>query len=323
MHNASRMSAILLLAIAVCACFQVSSWAQSSVHSVKVLGTKNAVEIEVDASDRIVPQTQVLSGPDRLVLDFPNAVPGAHVLNQSVDRGEVKSVRIGLFQNKPPITRVVVDLKSPRSYQIFPSGHTVMIKVMGDAPALTSDPGQQNVDSAANAKPYTQAAVARQLESSKPPLQVSYENGLLSIHANKATLSDVLYAVQQKTGAELSIAPGADQEQVVAEIAPGAASEVLARLLNGSKFNFLIMGAPNDPRQISRVILTSRGETGLQPLDPLSVEPPIQAQGPPSAVQSPAATPEAQADPPEMLGSPQPLPPDIPPHVPEEDELNK
>ncbi len=322
MHNASRMSAIPLLAIIVCACFQLSSWAQISIHSVKVLGTKNAVEIEVDASERIVPQTQVLSGPDRLVLDFPNAIPGAQVLNQSVDRGEVRSVRIGLFQNKPPITRVVVDLKSPRSYQIFPSGHTVMIKVMGDVSPPVADPAAQLINAAEGTKASMSASAAHQVEPLTPPLQVSYENGLLSIHANKATLSDVLYAVQQKTGAELSIAPGADQEQVVAEIAPGPASEVLARLLNGSKFNFLIMGAPNDPRQISRVILTSRGETGLQPLDPLSVEPPIQAQSSPSAVQSPTEA-ETQANPPEMIGRPQPLPPDIPPNVPEEDELNK
>jgi hypothetical protein len=63
--------------------------AQVSVRSVKVLGSKDAVEIEVDASDRIVPQTQVLTGPDRLVIDFPNAVPSSQLRSQSIDRGEV------------------------------------------------------------------------------------------------------------------------------------------------------------------------------------------------------------------------------------------
>jgi len=29
------------------------------------------------ATAKLVPQTQVLTGPDRLVVDFPNAVPGA------------------------------------------------------------------------------------------------------------------------------------------------------------------------------------------------------------------------------------------------------
>src|ERR1700732_4888455 len=69
----------------------------SSVRRVHVLPSGNgAVEIEIEASDRLVPQTQVLTGPDRLVVDFPNAVPGAGLRNQSVNRGDVKDVRIGL-----------------------------------------------------------------------------------------------------------------------------------------------------------------------------------------------------------------------------------
>src|SRR5260370_38130123 len=77
--------------------------------------------------------------------------------------------------------------------------------------------------------------------SAQPLLEVTYRNGLLGIRANKVTLSDVLFAVQQRTGAEVSIAPGAEQEKIVAEIAPGPAPEVLAQLMNGSKFNFLIL----------------------------------------------------------------------------------
>jgi hypothetical protein len=118
--------------------------AQTSVRSVRVLGSKNSVEIEVESSDRIVPETRVLTGPDRLVIDFPNAVPSSEVRNQSVDRGEVKSVRVGLWQAKPPITRLVLDLKSARSFQVFPYGRTVMIKVLGEPPiGDTADNGSQ------------------------------------------------------------------------------------------------------------------------------------------------------------------------------------
>lgn len=47
-----------------------------AVRRVQVLGSRSPVEIEIEASDRLVPSTQVLSGPDRLVVDFPNALPG-------------------------------------------------------------------------------------------------------------------------------------------------------------------------------------------------------------------------------------------------------
>src|SRR6266702_8970995 len=134
MHSLSRILGSRLLLAALCASLVAPSLlAQTSVRTVKVLASKNAVEIEVEASDRIVPQAQVLTGPDRLVVDFPNAVPSNQLRSQSVDRGEVKDVRIGLFQSKPPVTRLVLDLKTAQSYQVFPSGRTVIIKVMGGA----------------------------------------------------------------------------------------------------------------------------------------------------------------------------------------------
>lgn len=267
--------------------------AQTSVRTVKVLGARDAVEIEVEASDRIVPQTRVLTGPDRLVIDFPNAVPSNQLRSQSVDRGEVKDVRIGLFQGKPPITRIVLDLKSAQSYQVFPSGRTVIIKVLGggagDAAAGVANsasghsfsehsPSESSVPEpatrpglvVANYVPGT--ALASVESATQPKLEVSFRDGLLGIKANMATLSEVLFAVQQRTGAEISIAAGAEQEKVVTDIAPGPAPEVLAKLLNGSRFNFLILSAADDPRRLDRVILSARAEGGVMPLPAVEVQ---------------------------------------------------
>jgi hypothetical protein len=264
MDRFSRVIAKRLLAAGLCAGLSaVPSMAQISVRSLKVLGSKDVVEVEVEASDRIIPQTQVLTGPDRLVIDFPNARPTGDLRSQSVDRGEVKDVRIGLFQSKPPVTRVVIDLKSARSYQVFPYGRTVMIKVVGapDAMAEQGAPGQPGAQAKLVAANYTSAAQPLHIEAvPEPALQVSYLHGMLSIRSNKATLSEVLYAVQQKTGADIAIPAGAEQEKVVAYVEPAPAPEVLARLLNGSRFNFLILSAPDDPNKLDRVILSTRTE---------------------------------------------------------------
>jgi len=274
-------------------------WAQtsSSVRAVHVLGSsKDAVEIEIEASDRLVPQTQVLTGPDRLVVDFPNALPAAGLRNQSVNRGEVKSVRIGLLQSNPPVTRLVLDLKTPQSYQIFPYGRTVIIKVSGGAqqaaePVDDFPPTRPGlVNTSFTAHPF----VLQTGGSAKPSLDVSFHDGLLSIRAYKASLSEVLFAVHQRTGAEVAIAAGAEQEQVVADIGPAPAPEVLARLLNGSKFNFLILSAANDPRTLDRVILSARAE-GAGPSPP-----PIQSND------------EADDEPPQAAVQSNPTP-DIPP----------
>jgi len=91
-----------------------------------------------------------------------------------------------------------------------------------------------------------------------PPLIVSFQAGMLTITANKASLSEVLFAVHQHTGAEIAIPAGAEQEQVVAQIGPASAPEVLSHLLNGSRFNFLILSSASNPSTLERVILSAR-----------------------------------------------------------------
>ncbi len=275
MHKKQRISANRLLAAGLCVGLSaLPSIGQLSVRQVRVLGSKDVVEVEVEASERIVPQTQVLSNPDRLVIDFPNSRPSDRVRSQSVDRGDVKDVRVGLFQSNPPVTRVVLDLKSARSYQIFPSGRTVMIKVIGGSSNTTAQ-----IQEAAQQLPqrpglvttnYTTRAEPLHIEeipvaAPKTALEVSYKNGLLGIVANQATLSEVLYAIQQKTGADIAIPAGAEQDKVVIESDPAPAPEVLARLLNGSRFNYLILSAADDPAKLDRVILSTRSEGGFVP----------------------------------------------------------
>jgi hypothetical protein len=268
--------------------------AQTSVRRVAILDSKDAVEIEVESSDKIVPQTRVLDNPERLVIDFPNATPGAELRSQSVERGQVKDLRIGLFASKPPVTRLVLDLKSAQTYQVFPSGRTVIIKVMngGAVNGEATNAGvihagaNGTVNAAAGNDPYqpkrpglvaanfTAAADAVHVDVvAKPPLEVTFRTGLLSIRSDKATLAAVLAAIQQRTGAEVSIPPGADQEKVVVNLGPGPAQEVISQLLHGSKFNFLILSAANDPGRLDRVVLTPRGESGglmqMQALQPM------------------------------------------------------
>jgi hypothetical protein len=273
MHKYCRIAVNRALLAGICLLAAVSLQAQTSVRRVQVLGSKDAVEIEVEASDRVVPQTQVLTGPDRLVVDFPNAVPSKDLRSQSVYRGQVKDLRVGLFQARPPVTRIVLDLNSAQSYQVFP-GRTVIIKVMGGtsdtsakfsdyAPAPTTRPGLVVANYVSRSERVSVDPV------SQKPLEVSFRDGLLAIHSNKATLSEVLFAVQQRTGAEVAIAAGAEQEKVVVELGPAPAPEVLASLLNGSKFNFLILSAADDPRKLDRVILSPRVESAVQPLSPV------------------------------------------------------
>jgi hypothetical protein len=96
------------------------------------------------------------------------------------------------------------------------------------------------------------------LDSMSPvPPHVTYENGELTIVAPNSTLGDILRAVRKQTGAEIDV-PDA-RERVAATIGPGPAQEVMAQLLNGSRFNYVLLGSPQDPKALTRVVLVARG----------------------------------------------------------------
>jgi hypothetical protein len=89
---------------------------------------------------------------------------------------------------------------------------------------------------------------------------VKYKDGELTIEAHNSTLADVLKAVHQQTGAELELPPNAT-ERVVADIGPGPAREVLAELLNGTHFNYVMVGSSSDPSAVHSIFLTSKASS--------------------------------------------------------------
>jgi hypothetical protein len=92
------------------------------------------------------------------------------------------------------------------------------------------------------------------------PAKVNLQNGLLSISAENSTLGEILRDVRKLTGASIDIPPGSGaNERVVAHLGPGAPRDVLAVLLNGSSFNYVMIGSSADPNAVSSVILTSKG----------------------------------------------------------------
>ena len=209
-----------------------------TVRSVAVSPPGEAVEIEIQTSQRLTPQVQVLSGPDRIVVDFPGALPGPGLHSVVVQHGEVKAVRTGLFKARPPLTRVVLDLKTAHGYQVFPSGRAVIVKVGG---TINMASGVARINPTPPASPPAKQAPlpppAMQAPPLSSPLIVGFQDGLLSIAADRANLAEVLYQVQVQTGAEIEVPSGAEQEKVSATLGPALASDVLAQLLYGSPRN--------------------------------------------------------------------------------------
>lgn len=97
--------------------------------------------------------------------------------------------------------------------------------------------------------------VPEQMPASPP--QVGFAQGQLTISAQNSTLGDILRAVRKQTGASVEV-PGNATERVVGKFGPGPARDVLTALLNGSHFNYVLLGSATDPAALDRVVLISR-----------------------------------------------------------------
>ena len=145
--------------------------------------------------------------------------------------------------------------------------------------------------------PLTQVSLD-QLPAAPP--RVSYQNGSLTIVAENSTLGDILREVHKATGASIDV-PANANERVIARLGPAPARDVLASLLNGSSFNYVLVGSVTDPAALSSVMLTAKSGGGIIPAPTQTAEvyqpPPVRtALIPPPAVAPAAAATDDNAD---------------------------
>jgi len=154
--------------------------------------------------------------------------------------------------------------------------HLVFVLVLCSAVfAATEDTHRPKSQKAAPkaAAPQPQAAAAGQASAppeltpeqgpSSPP-EVNFQDGKLTILAKNSTMGDVLNAVRQKTGASVDM-PTVSSERVVGQFGPGAPRDVIAQLLNGSHYDYVLVGSPADPGALKAIVLTAKA-SGPEPV---------------------------------------------------------
>jgi hypothetical protein len=110
--------------------------------------------------------------------------------------------------------------------------------------------------------PATQQAVATTPPAAYadiPPGQVvvTYLNGALTVKVNNAPLSKVLRAVCSQIGAEFDFTSGAD-EQIFADLGPEPAKKVIASLLEGAPYNYVMARSADDQNSVINLVVFPR-----------------------------------------------------------------
>lgn len=137
----------------------------ATVRHITVSGDDHDIAIEITASKAIIPHTQTVTGPDRLIVDLPEARPDRGLQKIPINRGKVKDVRVGLLSANPPTTRVVLDLVAPTEYHVSPMANTIVVK-LGSESAPAAAPVASTTNPPADATPGETASA---VPSSPPP----------------------------------------------------------------------------------------------------------------------------------------------------------
>jgi hypothetical protein len=138
--------------------------------------------------------------------------------------------------------------------------------------------------------------------------QVTYQNGLLSIQAQNSTLSSILSAVHARTGARVDMPADTANDRAAAQLGPGNPRDVLASLLQGSRFDYIFIGSPTDPDALLEVILTPHaGSSGAAPGNEAANQQPGGSRLTMPRVASSPGPPEINGDEEETAAEPQPV----------------
>ena len=129
--------------------------ARVNLKHVQVAGTPDGLQVELTASEPVVPKVSTLADPPRLVLDLPNTSLATSQRRIVVDRDGVKAVRLG---DTARATRVVVDLAETRAYQVTADGNRLLVTFRTKSGEETSS-AAPSAPSAPTASPFAAKAL--------------------------------------------------------------------------------------------------------------------------------------------------------------------
>ncbi len=143
---------------------KTDGWA--SIRNIAVSQGTNGVEIQIHGVTSA--RAMKLTGPDRIVLDFTNAVPAVRSKNISVNSPELKDIRVGQFQNDPPVTRIVLDMKTAAEFQLVPGTDSLTVKLQPSANATAPAKPEPTVPQQNAASVQSHPAPVQESAAAKP-----------------------------------------------------------------------------------------------------------------------------------------------------------
>src|SRR6476661_6013482 len=130
--------------------------ATTRIGKISVARGGDGLNIEISGSGPMTAKTMKLTHPDRVVVDIPNSVLQGRAREIPVNSGDVKSVRVGRYQEGT--TRIVVDMAQMRDFQIAPEGNKLVVSMHDSSTSKPAPiPAMKQAVVTADATPRTAA----------------------------------------------------------------------------------------------------------------------------------------------------------------------
>ncbi|MBV9072978.1 MAG: hypothetical protein JOZ10_05040 [Acidobacteria bacterium] len=178
---------------------------------------------------------------------FPGANQGPNQQNQ-----QQQTVQTQQFPNAqfPPEQQAAPGQRPPMT---FPHANGPMQQ----APAPTTQtPQPSNQPAPQPQAPQTPYGLA--LQPANAP-RISYTGGQLTVVADNSALPEILRQIGRATGAKIEGTLPSDSERVFGQFGPGDVRDVLNALLDGSRYDYILVGTVDNPGDVQQLILTQRG----------------------------------------------------------------
>ena len=140
------------------------------IRSVSVQRGHGTLDVVIEGPNAAQPF--LLKNPDRLVVDFGNSVVRPSVKNIEVNTRDVLHVRVGRFQAEPPVTRVVIDLGGPRTFEVVSASNQVIVRIKTEEAAIQPIPAKPAASTPASV-PAPVAAKSSPVAPALPPPQTA------------------------------------------------------------------------------------------------------------------------------------------------------
>ena len=177
------------------------------IKSFRIVQEKDGPAVEILSTKPLVPSIRAIAGPDRLVIDLPNARLEALHKRISVEADRIAAIRADQFQQDPPVARVVVDLLAPRPYTWDAAGNRLVVH-------LGKNPTEAETEAKAKTSPFEPPTVTSLLPAPPPVVSEVRAAGPLAIGENNAAAGSAIAAgpdtavLRLSSGGELYVCPG-------------------------------------------------------------------------------------------------------------------